>query len=109
MAVPFYTGTVSVRRAKVFRLTDPSLSWEHPGGGIAMPAISTLTGRRKTLATTSVTSLESVLKRDQVFVLSGVVALVALAWAYLFYLAQSTSGMGSSWAMAMAMAQLNQR
>ena len=65
-----------------------------------MPAISTLTGRRKKLATTSVTSLESVLKRDQVFVLSGVVALVALAWAYLFYLAQSTSGMGSGMAMA---------
>jgi len=40
------------------------------------------------------TPLESVLKRDQVLVLSGVVALVAMAWAYMVYLAQSTSDMG---------------
>ncbi len=33
-------------------------------------------------------------------VLSGVVALVALAWAYMLYLAQSTSDMGSGMAMA---------
>ena len=33
-------------------------------------------------------------------VLSGVVALVALAWAYMVYLAQSTSDMGSGMAMA---------
>ena len=45
------------------------------------------------------TPLESVLKRDRVMVLSGVAALVALAWAYMVYLAQSTSGMGSGVAM----------
>ena len=46
------------------------------------------------------TRLESVLKRDQVLVLSGVVALVALAWAYIVYLAQGANDMGSGMAMA---------
>lgn len=45
------------------------------------------------------TPLESVLKRDQVLVLSGVVALAALAWAYMVYLAQSTSDVSSGMAM----------
>jgi hypothetical protein len=31
LAVPFYTGTVSVRRSSVLRLTDPDLSFEHSG------------------------------------------------------------------------------
>ncbi len=31
LAVPFYTGTASVRRSSVMRLTDPNLSFEHPG------------------------------------------------------------------------------
>ena len=44
-------------------------------------------------------ALESVLKRDRALVLSGVIALVALAWVYMVYLAQSTSGMGSGMAM----------
>ncbi len=33
------------------------------------------------------TSIESILKKDRVLVLAGVVAVAALAWAYLFYLA----------------------
>ena len=46
------------------------------------------------------TSIETVLKRDRVVVLAGVVAVAALAWAYTVFLAQ---GSGS---MNMTMAQL---
>ena len=46
------------------------------------------------------TPLESILKRDQVLVLAGIAALVALAWAYMVYLAQSAGDMGSGMAMA---------
>ena len=31
LVVPFYTGTANVRRSSVFSLTDPSLSFQHPG------------------------------------------------------------------------------
>ena len=47
----------------------------------------------------NVMSLDAVLRRDRVVVMAGVVALAALAWAYMVYLAQSTSGMGSGMAM----------
>ncbi len=40
------------------------------------------------------THLESVLKRDRILVLAGVVGLAALAWAYMIYLAQDTGSMG---------------
>ena len=46
--------------------------------------------------------IESVLKRDRIVVIAGILAVAALAWAYLVYLAQSNDGMG----MGMAMAQL---
>ena len=45
-------------------------------------------------------SLDAVLRRDRVVVMAGVVALAALAWAYLVYLAQSTGDMGDGMAMA---------
>ena len=32
LCVPFYTGQVSVRRSSAFSLTDPNLSFHHPGG-----------------------------------------------------------------------------
>ncbi|PKB82362.1 MAG: hypothetical protein BZY88_04625 [SAR202 cluster bacterium Io17-Chloro-G9] len=44
--------------------------------------------------------IEAVFQRDRVVVTAGVVALVALAWAYMVYLAQSTSEMGSGMVMA---------
>ncbi len=31
VAVPFYAGAANVRRSSVMRLTDPNLSFEHPG------------------------------------------------------------------------------
>jgi hypothetical protein len=31
LAVPFYTGTVSVRRSRILKLTDPNLSFEYSG------------------------------------------------------------------------------
>jgi hypothetical protein len=31
LAVPFYTGTVNVRRSTTLKLTDPNLSFEYPG------------------------------------------------------------------------------
>jgi hypothetical protein len=31
LTVPFYTGTVDVRRSTVLKLTDPNLSFEYPG------------------------------------------------------------------------------
>jgi hypothetical protein len=31
LAVPFYTGTVDVRRSTTLKLTDPNLSFEYPG------------------------------------------------------------------------------
>jgi hypothetical protein len=31
LAVPFYTGTVAVRRSTTLKLTDPNLSFEYPG------------------------------------------------------------------------------
>ena len=43
---------------------------------------------------------EAVLQRDRVVVTAGVVTLVILAWAYLVYVAQSTSDMGSGMATA---------
>ena len=48
------------------------------------------------------TPIEAVLKRDRAVVVAGAAGVTVLAWAYLVYLAQSMSGMGS----AMAMAQL---
>ena len=47
--------------------------------------------------------IEAVLRRDRLVVIAGVVAVAALAWAYLVYLAQDNDGMG----MSMTMAQLN--
>ena len=47
--------------------------------------------------------IESILKRDRVVVVAGIVAVVALAWAYLVYLAQSNDATG----MSLAMAQLS--
>ena len=48
----------------------------------------------------NVTSLEAVLRRDRVVVMAGVAALVALAWAYLVYVARSSADSGSGMAMA---------
>ena len=31
LAVPFYTGPMQVRRAKVLKLTDPNMTFEHSG------------------------------------------------------------------------------
>jgi hypothetical protein len=31
LAVPFYTGTASVRRSRILRLTDPHMSFEYAG------------------------------------------------------------------------------
>tara|TARA_B100000749_G_scaffold255312_1_gene223299 strand:- start:117 stop:902 length:786 start_codon:yes stop_codon:yes gene_type:complete len=46
------------------------------------------------------TPIESVLKRDRAVVVAGAAGVTILAWAYLVYLAQSMSGMGSGMAMA---------
>ncbi len=46
--------------------------------------------------------MEPILKRDRIVVMAGILAVAALAWAYLVYLAQSNDGMG----MGLAMAQL---
>ena len=46
------------------------------------------------------TPIEAILKRDRVVVIAGVVAVAALAWAYMVYLGQSINGMD------MGMAQL---
>jgi hypothetical protein len=32
LAVPFYTGSVSVRRSRTLRLSDPEMSFQHAGG-----------------------------------------------------------------------------
>ena len=48
----------------------------------------------------SATPIEAILKRDRVVVIAGIAAVVALAWAYMVYLAQSNSGMSSGMAMA---------
>ncbi|PKB66584.1 MAG: hypothetical protein BZY81_06720 [SAR202 cluster bacterium Io17-Chloro-G4] len=47
-------------------------------------------------------AIETVLKRDRLVVIAGVLAVAGIAWAYLVYLAQGNNGMG----MSMAMAQL---
>jgi len=44
--------------------------------------------------------IESLLKRDRVLVVAGIVGVTALAWAYLVYLAQTMNGIGSGMAMA---------
>ena len=44
--------------------------------------------------------IESILKRDRVVIVAGIVAVAALAWAYLVYLAQSNDATGMSLAMA---------
>ena len=31
LAIPFYTGPANIRRSSAFSLTDPNLSFEHPG------------------------------------------------------------------------------
>jgi len=45
-------------------------------------------------------AIESVIKRDRLVVIAGVLAVVAIAWAYLVFLAQDSDGMGASMAMA---------
>ena len=46
---------------------------------------------------TTRTPIESILKKDRALVLAGVVALIALAWAYMFYLAWDMQrGMGET-------------
>ncbi|MCH7736849.1 MAG: DUF2182 domain-containing protein [Chloroflexi bacterium] len=47
------------------------------------------------------TQIESILKRDRMVVISGVVAVVAIAWGYTIYLAQSNAAMGMSAGLAM--------
>ena len=47
------------------------------------------------------THIEYLLKRDRAIVISGVVALVAIAWGYTIYIAQSNADMGASMGMAM--------
>ena len=34
LALPLFAGTVNVRRNSVFRMTDPALSWDHPGQSV---------------------------------------------------------------------------
>ena len=48
----------------------------------------------------SATPIEALLKRDRAVVIAGIVAVVALAWAYMVYLTQSNNGMHSGIAMA---------
>ena len=50
----------------------------------------------------SATPIEAVLQRDRAVVIAGIVAVAALAWAYMIYLVQSNDGMD----MGMAMVQL---
>jgi len=45
------------------------------------------------------TPIEAVLKRDRAVVVAGAAGVTILAWAYLVYLSQSVSGMGSGMAM----------
>lgn len=47
------------------------------------------------------TALESVLKRDRIVVVSGVIAVTAIAWGYTIYVAQSSADMDMSTRMAM--------
>ena len=46
------------------------------------------------------THIESLLKRDRVIVIAGVVAVVAIAWGYTIYLAQTNAAMGMSMGLA---------
>ena len=46
------------------------------------------------------TPIETILKRDRAVVVVGVAGVTALAWGYVIYLAQSTSGMSSGMTMA---------
>jgi len=46
------------------------------------------------------THIESLLKRDRVIVIAGVVAVVAIAWGYTIYLAQTNTAMGMSMGLA---------
>ena len=48
----------------------------------------------------SSTPIEAILKRDRAMVVAGAAGVTVLAWAYLVYVAQSMSGMGSGMAMA---------
>ncbi len=48
-------------------------------------------------------SIESVLKRDRALVISGIVCIAAISWAYMLYLA---GGMGNSMGMEMAMPRM---
>ena len=45
--------------------------------------------------------IESLLKQDRAIVISGVVAVVVIAWGYTIYVAQSNADMGTSMGMAM--------
>ena len=47
------------------------------------------------------TALELVLKRDRIVVASGIIAVLAIAWGYTIYLAQSNASMSLSTGMAM--------
>ncbi len=51
-------------------------------------------------ATPSATPLEELLKRDRALVIAGVVAVAAIAWGYIVYVAQSNSSVGMSMSTA---------
>ena len=89
LAVPFFTGPANIRRSSAFPLTDPNLSFQHPGQS-SFSGQFDYSGPQSALAMQTSTPLESVLKRDRVLVLSGVAALAALAWAYMLYLTGDT-------------------
>ena len=46
------------------------------------------------------TPIESLVKRDRMIVIAGVVAVAAIAWGYTVYLAQSNADVGMSMGMA---------
>ncbi len=46
------------------------------------------------------TPIESLLKRDRAVIIAGVVAVAAIAWGYILYLAQSNADIGNSMGMA---------
>jgi predicted metal-binding membrane protein len=51
-------------------------------------------------------TLEAALRRDRFIVILGLIAVAALAWAYMFYLAWDMNGMDMGAEMAMAMSQM---
>jgi predicted metal-binding membrane protein len=65
-----------------------------------------MAGHPQTAAPATPSALEQVLRRDRAVVISAILIIAAIAWAYTVYLSETGMGMGEGMSMGMAMADM---